>query len=129
MRTTALALALPLAAAAALANQASAFLAAPAPASASAARRGAALAMRADGAADAGARRAVGAVAAAVATLVGGLVVGPVPDALADGSTEKFSLPPINYSQKDRCSFKSSTIGQANAARDKLYDLRECDMR
>lgn len=28
-----------------------------------------------------------------------------------------------------RCAFKSSAMGQANAARDKLYDLRECDMR
>lgn len=28
-----------------------------------------------------------------------------------------------------RCVFKSSAMGQANAARDKLYDLRECDMR
>lgn len=28
-----------------------------------------------------------------------------------------------------RCMFKSSAMGQANAARDKLYDLRECDMR
>eukprot|EP00903_Cladosiphon_okamuranus_P020124 g18479.t1 len=47
--------------------------------------------------------------------------------ALADGSTAKFSLPPISQA-KDRCAFKSSAMGQANAARDKLYDLRECDM-
>lgn len=47
---------------------------------------------------------------------------------LADGSTQKFSLPPISTS-KDRCVFKSSAMGQANAARDKLYDLRQCDLR
>ncbi|CAM9184198.1 unnamed protein product [Ectocarpus sp. 12 AP-2014] len=47
--------------------------------------------------------------------------------ALADGSTTKFSLPPVGQG-KDRCLFKSSAMGQANAARDKLYDLRECDM-
>merc|ERR1712146_485667 len=29
---------------------------------------------------------------------------------------------------KSRCQFKSSAMGQANAARDKLYDLRLCDM-
>ncbi|GMI23597.1 hypothetical protein TeGR_g1881 [Tetraparma gracilis] len=50
------------------------------------------------------------------------------PPALADGSTGTFKLPPIDTSAKNRCSFSSSNIGQANAARDKLYDLRECDM-
>ena len=89
--------------------------------------------------------------------------------ALADGSTAKFSLPPISQAKDrwvnascfdrertylhtsffllhrdtrntklvhssrltpvNRCAFKSSAMGQANAARDKLYDLRECDMR
>lgn len=48
--------------------------------------------------------------------------------ALADGSTSKFSLPPVSQA-KDRCEFKSSAMGQANAARDKLYDLRECNLR
>eukprot|EP00612_Vaucheria_litorea_P000103 CAMPEP_0171454932 /NCGR_PEP_ID=MMETSP0945-20130129/2024_1 /TAXON_ID=109269 /ORGANISM="Vaucheria litorea, Strain CCMP2940" /LENGTH=204 /DNA_ID=CAMNT_0011980061 /DNA_START=114 /DNA_END=728 /DNA_ORIENTATION=- len=47
----------------------------------------------------------------------------------ADGGTGKFALPPIDKSDKNRCSFKSSSMGQANAARDKLYDLRQCDMR
>eukprot|EP00904_Undaria_pinnatifida_P004676 jgi/Undpi1/14209/HiC_scaffold_9.g03858.m1 len=55
------------------------------------------------------------------------LIVGGAGAALADGSTTKFSLPPISQA-KDRCMFKSSAMGQANAARDKLYDLRECDL-
>ncbi|KAG7355994.1 pentapeptide repeat protein [Nitzschia inconspicua] len=46
----------------------------------------------------------------------------------ADGQTEKFKLPPIDYSDKNRCKLSSSTIGQANAARDKLYDLRQCQL-
>ncbi|CAM9306471.1 unnamed protein product [Choristocarpus tenellus] len=46
---------------------------------------------------------------------------------LADGGTKRFSLPPISDSP-DRCTFKSSAMGQANAARDKLYDLRECKL-
>jgi len=48
--------------------------------------------------------------------------------AIADGGTEKFKFPPIDSSKKDRCKFISSAMGQANAARDKLYDLRECKM-
>lgn len=69
-------------------------------------------------------------VARTLATLLAGVTVmlssgGAV---LADGSTQKFSLPPISTS-KDRCVFKSSAMGQANAARDKLYDLRQCDLR
>merc|ERR1719453_1461690 len=39
-----------------------------------------------------------------------------------------FQFPPIDKTDKNRCQFKSSAIGQANAARDKLYDLRECPM-
>ncbi len=46
----------------------------------------------------------------------------------ADGQTEKFKLPPIDFSDKNRCKLSSSTIGQANAARDKLYDLRQCQL-
>lgn len=48
--------------------------------------------------------------------------------ALADGATQRFSLPPVSQA-KDRCVFKSSAMGQANAARDSLYDLRECNLR
>jgi hypothetical protein len=57
------------------------------------------------------------------------LIGGGVGEALADGSTTKFALPPINRTTRDRCTFKSSAMGQANAARDSLYDLRECNMR
>lgn len=55
------------------------------------------------------------------------LLFGPTP-ALADGQTNKFKLPPIDTSDKTRCQFASSGIGQANAARDKLYDLRQCNL-
>lgn len=52
---------------------------------------------------------------------------GPLP-AMADGQTEKFKLPPIDVTDKSRCKLTSSSIGQANAARDKLYDLRQCNL-
>lgn len=55
------------------------------------------------------------------------LLATPLP-AMADGQTEKFKLPPIDFNDKTRCSLSSSTIGQANAARDKLYDLRQCKL-
>lgn len=50
--------------------------------------------------------------------------------AFADGDTERFKLPPVNKNipAKERCKFSSSAMGQANAARDSLYDLRECKM-
>ena len=40
-------------------------------------------------------------------------------------------LPPIDtrIPKSERCVLSSSTIGQANAARDKLFDLRECDLK
>eukprot|EP00980_Cylindrotheca_fusiformis_P007522 scaffold1561_cov129-Cylindrotheca_fusiformis.AAC.14 len=64
----------------------------------------------------------------AVASLVSvSLLAHPLP-AMADGQTEKFKLPPIDKSDKRRCSLNSSSMGQANAARDKLYDLRECSL-
>lgn len=47
---------------------------------------------------------------------------------LADGQTKDFKLPPIDTSDKTRCQFSSSKMGQANAARDKLYDLRQCNL-
>ncbi|KAL7578189.1 hypothetical protein ACA910_012620 [Epithemia clementina (nom. ined.)] len=49
--------------------------------------------------------------------------------AFADGQTKEFRLPPIDYADKTRCQLKSSAMGQANAARDKLNDLRQCDLR
>lgn len=39
-----------------------------------------------------------------------------------------YKLPPIDRKDNARCQLKSSAMGQANAARDKLYDLRECDL-
>ena len=48
--------------------------------------------------------------------------------AWADGQTDKFKFPPIDYSNKNRCILNSSSMGQANAARDKLYDLRQCQL-
>mmetsp|Transcript_164 Transcript_164/g.415 ORF Transcript_164/g.415 Transcript_164/m.415 type:complete len:252 (+) Transcript_164:72-827(+) len=56
------------------------------------------------------------------------LLLSPLPSH-ADGQTKDFKLPPIDYSDKSRCTLSSSKMGQANAARDKLYDLRECDLR
>ncbi len=37
-------------------------------------------------------------------------------------------LPPIDRTVRDRCVPTSSNIGQANAARDTLLDLRECEL-
>jgi len=52
--------------------------------------------------------------------------------ALADdgtsGAAVKYKFPPIDRKKADRCEFSSSAMGQANAARDSLYDLRECKM-
>jgi uncharacterized protein YjbI with pentapeptide repeats len=42
---------------------------------------------------------------------------------------DQFRLPPIDRNDKDRCIMVSSAMGQANAARQKLFDLRECDLR
>jgi uncharacterized protein YjbI with pentapeptide repeats len=55
------------------------------------------------------------------------VILHPDPS-FADGSTEKFKLPPIDKSDVNRCTLSSSSMGQANAARDKLYDLRQCDL-
>ena len=41
---------------------------------------------------------------------------------------DQFQLPPIDRNDKTRCTLTSSTIGQANAGRDKLLDLRECNV-
>mmetsp|Transcript_4809 Transcript_4809/g.7030 ORF Transcript_4809/g.7030 Transcript_4809/m.7030 type:complete len:236 (+) Transcript_4809:88-795(+) len=64
---------------------------------------------------------------AAVAALSFSLIGNPFP-AHADGQTKDFRLPPIDFSDKNRCTLSSSNIGQANAARDKLYDLRQCNL-
>ena len=70
--------------------------------------------------------------------LAGGLIAVsfllPVQSVLAETIMEKnanfvYKLPPIDRKNLDRCKLLSSSIGQANAARDSLYDLRECDIR
>lgn len=58
------------------------------------------------------------AVALAAAALAGTLATGAVIAAP--------KLPPIDMTARDRCVPLSSAMGQANAARDKLLDLREC---
>lgn len=42
---------------------------------------------------------------------------------------QQYKLPPIDRKDLARCELRSSSMGQANAARDKLYDLRECDLK
>lgn len=39
-----------------------------------------------------------------------------------------YRLPPIDRSDPNRCTLKSSSMGQSNAQRDKLFDLRECKL-
>eukprot|EP01083_Nonionella_stella_P171200 584311_1 len=65
--------------------------------------------------------------AASLSILAAALLLNPLPSH-ADGQTKEFKLPPIDYSDKSRCILNSSKMGQANAARDKLYDLRECKL-
>ncbi|KAL7435627.1 hypothetical protein ACHAXM_004756 [Skeletonema potamos] len=66
-------------------------------------------------------------LAAATFAIASSLLLSPL-TANADGQTKEFKLPPIDYSDKSRCVLNSSKMGQANAARDKLYDLRECNL-
>ncbi|KAL1528139.1 hypothetical protein AB1Y20_009501 [Prymnesium parvum] len=68
------------------------------------------------------------AAAFALSSLLTFSTLGPIPSALADGDTASFRFPPIDRAKKNRCTFASSAMGQANAARDSLYDLRECKM-
>jgi uncharacterized protein YjbI with pentapeptide repeats len=63
-------------------------------------------------------------VSAAIALVL----TGGATTAFADGATKEFKLPPINLSDPGRCVLKSSAMGQANAARDSLYDLRQCNL-
>jgi hypothetical protein len=73
-------------------------------------------------------QRVVLAFALAAFTLVPTVGQVGVSPAFADGDTASFKFPPIDRTSKDRCKWVSSAMGQANAARDKLYDLRECKM-
>jgi hypothetical protein len=70
-------------------------------------------------------RSIAGAMAAATFSL--SLIMAPLP-AFADGQTKEFKFPPIDFSDPNRCRLNSSSMGQANAARDKLYDLRQCEL-
>ena len=64
----------------------------------------------------------------AFATLGCGLAFQFAAPVWADGQTDTFKFPPIDFTDKDRCVLNSSSMGQANAARDKLYDLRQCKL-
>jgi hypothetical protein len=78
------------------------------------------------------------ALSLSLATVGGGvgIVAGlPEPVLAARSSFEvvsengiKYRLPPV-MNTEDRCTFVSSAMGQANAARDKIQDFRGCDMR
>ncbi|GMH70543.1 hypothetical protein TL16_g05434 [Triparma laevis f. inornata] len=63
-------------------------------------------------------------------TIAASLLFLSAPPAMADGDTKTFKFPPIDRSQpaSTRCVLKSSAIGQSNAARDSLFDLRECQL-
>ena len=50
------------------------------------------------------------------------------PISRSTGSTKEFKFPPIDISDKNRCVLQGSNMGQSNAARDKLYDLRQCQL-
>ena len=52
------------------------------------------------------------------------LLLSPLPSHAE--KNKEFSFPPIDRTDTSRCRLNSSKMGQANAARDKLYDLREC---
>jgi uncharacterized protein YjbI with pentapeptide repeats len=54
------------------------------------------------------------------------LLLSPLPSHAE--KNKEFSFPPIDRTDKSRCTLNSSKMGQANAARDKLYDLRECSL-
>jgi len=60
------------------------------------------------------------------AIFFGSLQLSPIKTSALE---QQYKLPPIDRSDKSRCELRSSSMGQANAARDKLYDLRECDLK
>lgn len=64
--------------------------------------------------------------AAAVAGVVLAGFLSSAPAILPSMAAPRF--PPIDRSNLNRCSPASSNIGQANAARDSLLDLRECNL-
>ena len=91
--------------------------------------------------ADIAPRAAIGVLAAALFTLAPPPTSLPamLPSAhaaLSEGEKEVrteggvvYRFPPVDLTNlKSRCVFSSSAMGQANAARDSLYDLRQCPM-
>lgn len=66
-----------------------------------------------------------GACAASICVLLGGPITGP---AFASSDQISYRLPPVDLSDPKRCELRSSSMGQANGARDKLYDLRQCTL-
>ena len=59
------------------------------------------------------------------AALAATLFLGVLPNA---AQAIDYRLPPIDRSDASRCTIKSSSMGQSNAQRDKLFDLRECKL-
>lgn len=76
-------------------------------------------------------RQAIVDVQKATKFVAGGLLVASLyfPIHPAAAIDQQYKLPPIDRKDANRCTMQSSSIGQANAARDKLYDLRECDLK
>jgi len=64
---------------------------------------------------------------AAAAGALSGLALEEKPG-FADVAERRIVLPDIDRKQKNRCKWRSSSMGQANAARSYLFDLRECNM-
>jgi len=60
------------------------------------------------------------------AAVAGALLLG---SPLISDARDQFQLPPIDVNDKTRCTMVSSTIGQANAGRDKLIDFRQCTVQ
>mmetsp|Transcript_90313 Transcript_90313/g.250968 ORF Transcript_90313/g.250968 Transcript_90313/m.250968 type:complete len:263 (-) Transcript_90313:78-866(-) len=66
---------------------------------------------------------------ALLAVAVSGLGFGAARPAVAElMERRRIPTPPIDRNDKTRCQWRSSSMGQANAARDKLFDMRECKM-
>eukprot|EP00933_Yihiella_yeosuensis_P005565 TRINITY_DN110104_c0_g1_i1.p1 TRINITY_DN110104_c0_g1~~TRINITY_DN110104_c0_g1_i1.p1 ORF type:complete len:267 (-),score=40.23 TRINITY_DN110104_c0_g1_i1:254-1054(-) len=58
------------------------------------------------------------------AGILGFEVIGPDPAE----AQRRVAYPPIDKKDKKRCRWRSSAFGQANAQRDKLFDVRECKL-
>ncbi|KAJ8905070.1 hypothetical protein NDN08_001581 [Rhodosorus marinus] len=65
-------------------------------------------------------------VSVGVFSLAAAAVLVVAPASVESAINAKF--PPIDRTNPNRCEVKSSAMGQANAARDSLFDLRECNL-